>query len=72
MSVPVNMASSPDDHGSQRTAVDSYHSLPQDRTVTCRVCRTNREIALVAVPFVFRYLAAELMAMNIRLRLDVG
>ncbi|KAG5459467.1 MAG: DNA-directed RNA polymerase I 135 kDa polypeptide [Olpidium bornovanus] len=41
------------------------------REVECRVCGTSRGIDLVAVPYVFRYLATELMAMNIKLTLEV-
>ncbi|KAJ7532498.1 hypothetical protein O6H91_13G006400 [Diphasiastrum complanatum] len=37
----------------------------------CRVCNTSRGIERVAMPFVFRYLAAELAAMNIKLTLNV-
>ena len=39
--------------------------------VSCVACKKSDAIELVAIPFVFRYLAAELMAMNINLRLDV-
>ena len=39
--------------------------------VGCVACKKSDAIELVAIPFVFRYLAAELMAMNINLRLDV-
>jgi len=41
------------------------------RTVTCRECLSGDAIDLVAVPHVFKYLATELMAMNIRMRLEV-
>lgn len=39
--------------------------------VICRTCETSQGVVDVAVPYVFRYMATELMAMNIRLRLDV-
>ncbi|KAJ1561936.1 hypothetical protein HK405_001686, partial [Cladochytrium tenue] len=39
--------------------------------VECLTCGTAKHIDVVAVPFVFRYLCAELVAMNIRLKLEV-
>ncbi|KAI8052867.1 hypothetical protein BDF22DRAFT_685655 [Syncephalis plumigaleata] len=42
-----------------------------DHTVQCRLCQRSDAVVLVAVPYVFRYLATELMAMNIRLDLTV-
>lgn len=39
--------------------------------VACHACNRADAIERVALPFVFRYLAAELMAMNINMRLDV-
>jgi DNA-directed RNA polymerase beta subunit len=39
---------------------------------TCRTCGTERGITNVALPYVFRYLTSELLAMNIKLTLDVG
>lgn len=39
--------------------------------VGCVACKKSDAIELIAIPFVFRYLAAELMAMNINIRLDV-
>lgn len=38
---------------------------------TCHACGTGRGVARIAMPYVFRYLAAELAAMNIKLTLDV-
>lgn len=40
-------------------------------SITCRLCQKSKDIDVVAIPYVFRYLATELMAMNIRLRVDV-
>lgn len=40
--------------------------------VVCKVCNSSRDIESVAMPFVFRYLAAELAAMNIKLTLTVA
>ncbi|KAI9357949.1 hypothetical protein DFJ73DRAFT_640473 [Zopfochytrium polystomum] len=39
--------------------------------VTCLTCKTTRGIDVIAMPFVFRYLCAELVAMNVRLKLEV-
>lgn len=46
---------------------DSYKS-----TVYCRVCETSKFIERVAVPYVFRFLMAELCSMNIKCSLEVG
>ncbi|CAM6092481.1 unnamed protein product [Calypogeia fissa] len=43
----------------------------RESRVICRVCNSSRDIENVALPFVFRYLAAELAAMNIKLTLTV-
>ncbi|KAI9348048.1 hypothetical protein BDR26DRAFT_907704 [Obelidium mucronatum] len=37
----------------------------------CLMCKTSRGIDVIAVPYVFRYLCAELVAMNVKLKLDV-
>ncbi|KAJ1884753.1 DNA-directed RNA polymerase I subunit RPA2 [Kickxella alabastrina] len=37
----------------------------------CRLCQNADGITMVALPFVFRYLATELMAMNMKVKLDV-
>ncbi|KAJ2078814.1 hypothetical protein H4R24_004221 [Coemansia sp. RSA 988] len=37
----------------------------------CRLCDNADGITMVALPFVFRYLATELMSMNMKVRLDV-
>lgn len=39
--------------------------------VTCRTCRDGSEVKCVTVPFVFRYLLAELAAMNIRVTCEI-
>ena len=44
---------------------------PADRQLRCRSCDTGKHCKLVALPFVFRYLANELAAMNIQLTLTV-
>ena len=40
--------------------------------ILCRVCNTGSGIEHVTLPFVFKYLAAELAAMNVRVGLSVG
>jgi len=40
--------------------------------VVCRVCNTGACMERVALPFVFKYLASELAAMNIRIGLEIG
>ncbi|KAI8613271.1 hypothetical protein BC830DRAFT_1170381 [Chytriomyces sp. MP71] len=39
--------------------------------VECLMCKTARGIDVIAVPYVFRYLCAELVAMNVKIKLDV-
>jgi DNA-directed RNA polymerase I subunit RPA2 len=41
------------------------------RRMTCRTCQHGKSIDVIALPYVFRYLATELLAMNIRLTLDI-
>lgn len=38
---------------------------------TCRMCDDGSKVTTVAVPYVFRYLMAELLAMNVKLTLDI-
>jgi DNA-directed RNA polymerase I subunit RPA2 len=40
--------------------------------VHCHTCKRSDALDVIAVPFVFRYLAAELMAMNIDIKLHVN
>ena len=40
------------------------------KKVTCHACKTSKGMETVAMPYVFRYLAAELAAMNIKLNLQ--
>ncbi|KAJ2331579.1 DNA-directed RNA polymerase I subunit RPA2 [Coemansia sp. RSA 2671] len=39
--------------------------------LSCRLCQSPDAITMVALPFVFRYLATELMSMNMKVKLDV-
>jgi len=45
--------------------------LLPSRRVKCQNCDSSRGITLVAIPYVYTYLANELAAMNIRMTLDV-
>ena len=45
--------------------------IGQSPIVTCHNCERGDALDVIAVPFVFRYLAAELMAMNIEIKLHV-
>lgn len=38
----------------------------------CRLCKSDAYVDIIALPYVFRYLAAELTAMNINIKLTVG
>ena len=38
----------------------------------CRMCGDGGQIDVISVPYVFRYLVAELAAMNIRVKLDTS
>eukprot|EP00850_Spirogloea_muscicola_P022958 SM000320S12009 [mRNA] locus=s320:61395:62191:- [translate_table: standard] len=42
------------------------------RTVVCNLCKSKRSIERVAIPYVFRYLGAELAAMNIKVTLGLS
>ena len=38
---------------------------------TCLVCQGKDTVKVISVPYVFRYLTAELAAMNIKMKLDI-
>lgn len=42
------------------------------RKVTCHFCQSSKGMETVAMPYVFRYLAAELAAMNIKMTLQLS
>lgn len=59
----------------QKRFVREIGGLPPGRApkkVTCHACQTSRGMETVAMPYVFRYLAAELAAMNIKLTLQLS
>ena len=44
---------------------------PRTRATICQTCKSSSHVKLVAVPFVLRYLSAELMAMNVRMKIKL-
>lgn len=42
------------------------------QSVTCKTCDSCNHIDIIAVPYVFRYLCTELVAMNVRLTLEIN
>ncbi|KAI3681023.1 hypothetical protein L6452_35804 [Arctium lappa] len=59
----------------QKKLMEVTKGLPPARApkkVTCVSCQTSKGMETVAMPYVFRYLAAELAAMNIRMTLQLS
>lgn len=59
----------------QKRAVREIAGIPPGRIpkkVMCVACQTSKGMETVAMPYVFRYLAAELAAMNIKLTLQLS
>ncbi|KAK2634349.1 hypothetical protein Ddye_029141 [Dipteronia dyeriana] len=59
----------------QRRAVREIGGLPPPRAlkkVICHACQSSKGMETVAMPYVFRYLAAELAAMNIKMTLELS
>lgn len=60
----------------QKQRSDGLTSLPMSgnngKKTTCHVCKSSKAIETVAMPYVFRYLAAELAAMNIKMALQIS
>lgn len=48
------------------------NTLKPPKNFACQACQTNKGMETVAMPYVFRYLAAELAAMNIKLDLRLS
>ena len=56
----------------QNTLADSLGvSATNSSTQYCTLCQSSAGIVTVEIPFVFRYLLAELSAMNVRISLDI-
>eukprot|EP01135_Chromosphaera_perkinsii_P009911 Nk52_evm4s1967 gene=Nk52_evmTU4s1967 len=51
--------------------VEHKQDISKKGVVTCTQCGNGNGIEIVAVPYVFRYLISELLAMNIKVNLDV-
>uniref|UniRef100_A0A1J3HB27 DNA-directed RNA polymerase subunit beta n=1 Tax=Noccaea caerulescens TaxID=107243 RepID=A0A1J3HB27_NOCCA len=59
----------------QKKLIQEIGNLPPGRTpkkVSCYACKTSKGMETVAMPYVFRYLAAELASMNIKLTLQLS
>ncbi|KAH9310677.1 hypothetical protein KI387_025712, partial [Taxus chinensis] len=60
----------------QKERSDALTTLPlggiNAKKITCNVCKSSQAMETVAMPYVFRYLAAELAAMNIKMALKVS
>lgn len=59
----------------QKQPVAKITGLPPQirapKKVTCHACQTSKGMETVAMPYIFRYLAAELAAMNIKMTLKL-
>ncbi|CAN8290752.1 unnamed protein product [Cochlearia groenlandica] len=59
----------------QKKMIQKIGNLPPGRIpkkVTCKACKTSKGMETVAMPYVFRYLAAELASMNIKMTLKLS
>lgn len=59
----------------QKRAVREIGGLPPGRApkkVTCHACQTSKGMETVSMPYIFRFLAAELAAMNIKMTLQLS
>lgn len=59
----------------QKKLIREIAKLPPGRApkkVTCDSCKTSKGMETVAIPYVFRYLAAELASMNIKMTLGLS
>lgn len=54
-----------------KSIVSTVSNSSSNKSVICRTCETHKYIKTVPLPFVFKYLVAELTAMNIKVMLDV-
>ncbi|KAI3633602.1 hypothetical protein MIR68_008549 [Amoeboaphelidium protococcarum] len=52
-------------------SLQSSLKQPGESKIICSLCKKSDGIDVVAIPYVFRYLSTELMAMNIRMKLEV-
>lgn len=59
----------------QKRVVPVIPGIPQTKppkSFTCHACKSKKGMETVAMPYVFRYLAAELAAMNIKMELKLS
>ena len=57
--------------GSILTPIKSENpSFGKRSQTTCKICKSHTKISSVAIPYVFKYLCAELAAMNVKLKLE--
>lgn len=59
----------------QKRPAREIGGLPPGRApkkVTCQACQTSKGMETVAMPYIFRFLAAELAAMNIKMTLKLS
>ena len=55
-----------------QTPRNSESSLPsRGESVICQLCGSTDGISIIAIPYVFRYLCTELVAMNVKLKLEI-
>eukprot|EP00252_Welwitschia_mirabilis_P017700 TRINITY_DN3920_c0_g2_i1.p1 TRINITY_DN3920_c0_g2~~TRINITY_DN3920_c0_g2_i1.p1 ORF type:complete len:1013 (-),score=180.62 TRINITY_DN3920_c0_g2_i1:147-3080(-) len=60
-------------HQQKHDNLDNFlSSLGNTKNIICRVCESSRHVETVAMPYVFRYLTAELAAMNIKMALKIS
>ncbi|KAM0977360.1 hypothetical protein ACFX13_020482 [Malus domestica] len=53
-------------------AVSGIPPVRAPKKVSCHACNTSKGMETVAMPYVFRYLAAELASMNIKMTLQTS
>jgi len=52
--------------------VTAQHRRGQyEQEVSCKVCREKGKVEEVEMPYIFRYLVAQLAAVNIKIKIDV-
>jgi DNA-directed RNA polymerase I subunit RPA2 len=56
--------------GSIMTTMNVNKDSDEEARVECKLCGRD-QVDIIAIPYVFRYLCAELTAMNVRLRLEI-
>lgn len=57
--------------GSFLSTIQRYDHNTQQKNPTCKFCDSKTGVVLIAVPFVLRYVAAELASVNIKMTLEI-